>query len=112
MALSHQQSPRYRPWEQKDLLSRLQTFKPRSWFGKPAQISAVTCARHGWINSGPDNLECEVSVSSSWGGCYSALGLTALDAMQFCGECLDLPIRPKWSLHDVQKVSHGSRMLE
>lgn len=52
---------RYRPWEQKDLLIRLQTFRPRSWFGKPTQISAVTCARYGWINSGPDNLKCEVS---------------------------------------------------
>lgn len=28
--------------------------------------------------------------------------------MQFCGECLDLPIRPKWSFQEIQKVSYLS----
>ena len=50
----------FRPWEQQDLLQRLHTFKTRTWFGKPSQINALVCARHGWINTGPDKLACEV----------------------------------------------------
>ncbi|DBA96619.1 TPA: hypothetical protein ACH3X1_015480 [Trebouxia sp. C0004] len=83
LALSPDQHPaRYRPWEQKDLLNRLKTFRPRSWFGRPLQVNATSCARHGWINSGPDTLKCE-----------------------FCGECMDLPIRPKWSAQQIQKAA-------
>ncbi|KAL0032405.1 hypothetical protein WJX79_009776 [Trebouxia sp. C0005] len=83
LALSPDQEPaRYRPWEQKDLLNRLKTFKPRSWFGRPLQVNAVSCARHGWINSAPDTLKCE-----------------------FCGECMDLPFRPRWSAQQVQKAA-------
>ncbi len=73
-SLSPDQHPaRYRPWEQKDLLNRLKTFKPRNWFGKPFQVNAVSCARHGWINTGPDNLKCEVLHSFA---CYLRLQLT------------------------------------
>lgn len=83
LALSPDQQPaRYRPWEQKDLLNRLKTFRPRSWFGRPLHVNAISCARHGWINSGPDTLKCE-----------------------FCGECMDLPIRPRWSAQQVQKAA-------
>lgn len=51
---------RFRPWEQQDLLLRLHTFKSRTWFGKPSQINALACAIHGWTNTGPDRLACEV----------------------------------------------------
>lgn len=60
-ALALQQA-RFRPWEQQDLLHRLHTFKPRTWFGKPAHINALVCARHGWINHGADKLSCEVKA--------------------------------------------------
>lgn len=110
LALSPDQQPaRYRPWEQKDLLNRLKTFRPRSWFGRPLQVNAISCARHGWINSGPDTLKCEVpnkhvitsaSSRSDQGSKHMLL--------QFCGECMDLPIRPRWSAQQVQKVGQKS----
>ena len=94
---------RFRPWEQQDLLHRLHTFKTRTWFGKPSQINALICARHGWINSGPDKLACEVRNTSCE---YEHLDSDHSDrcGLQFCGEGLELFIRPKWSFKDVEKV--------
>ncbi|CAM9435916.1 unnamed protein product, partial [Phaeothamnion confervicola] len=39
-----------RPWMYDDFLERLATFKPGTWFAKPAAISALQAARYGWIN--------------------------------------------------------------
>ncbi|KAG3098514.1 hypothetical protein PI124_g15356 [Phytophthora idaei] len=47
-----------RPWEHADFLSRVSSFSIASWFAKPDVISAFECARHGWRNSGPDQLHC------------------------------------------------------
>jgi hypothetical protein len=51
---------RCRPWSREDYLGRLKTFKAALWFAKPVQLSALEVARHGWINIGPDLLECTV----------------------------------------------------
>ncbi|KAG2432442.1 hypothetical protein HXX76_008788 [Chlamydomonas incerta] len=50
---------RFRPWEQADLHKRLETYKPLTWFGKPASVGAVPCALKGWVNDGSDSLTCE-----------------------------------------------------
>lgn len=52
--------PQCRPWHRGDLLQRLSTFKTTKWFAKPAPLSAIQCARHGWSNIAVDTLECEV----------------------------------------------------
>lgn len=48
-----------RPWDRGELYARLQTFKSMTWFGKPARVNALECARRGWENSGMDELTCE-----------------------------------------------------
>lgn len=98
------QQARFRPWEQQDLLHRLHTFKPRTWFGKPAHINALVCARHGWINHGPDKLSCEVQPKSSPVDRRALADQDGQCRLQFCGESLELHIRPKHSVEDVQKV--------
>ncbi|KAG2454003.1 hypothetical protein HYH02_001046 [Chlamydomonas schloesseri] len=50
---------RFRPWEQADLHKRLETYKPLTWFGKPASVGPVPCALKGWVNDGSDSLTCE-----------------------------------------------------
>ncbi|VFQ78890.1 unnamed protein product [Cuscuta campestris] len=62
-----------RPWDRGDFYRRLATFKSMSWFGKPQVISALNCARRGWINIDMDTIACEAcgvrllfSCSSSW----------------------------------------------
>lgn len=48
-----------RPWNYFDFQGRLDTFrKPSNWFAKPVNISAVECARHGWCNTGANELSC------------------------------------------------------
>ena len=48
-----------RPWCHEDFLSRLKTFQlAAAWFAKPSTIGALECARHGWCNSGIDELKC------------------------------------------------------
>lgn len=60
-----QEQQLYRPWDRASLLKRAATFKAHLWFGKPSVVSAMECARHGWICIEPDLLECEVrSVAS------------------------------------------------
>lgn len=54
-----------RVWDRGDLLRRLQTFRPRTWFGKPAPVSPTECARRGWQNTASDEITCEVCL----GGC-------------------------------------------
>ncbi|OVA19767.1 zinc finger protein [Macleaya cordata] len=65
--------PLCRPWDRGDLLRRLSTFKSMTWFGKPKAVSAVNCARRGWISVEMDIIACEAcgarllfSTPSSW----------------------------------------------
>ncbi|XP_010479320.1 PREDICTED: uncharacterized protein LOC104758193 isoform X1 [Camelina sativa] len=62
-----------RPWDRGDLMRRLATFKSMTWFAKPQVISAVNCARRGWVNDDADSIACEscgahlyFSAPSSW----------------------------------------------
>jgi hypothetical protein len=41
------------------LYKRLATFTPSKWLSKPAQLSPVECALHGWICIEKDVLVCE-----------------------------------------------------
>ncbi|KAF9556232.1 hypothetical protein EC968_008373 [Mortierella alpina] len=49
---------RYMPWSRDQFHERLETFKPSTWFDKPKMVSAVECAKRGWINTSDDRLEC------------------------------------------------------
>ncbi|KAL4584180.1 hypothetical protein LXL04_008772 [Taraxacum kok-saghyz] len=67
------ESPMCRPWDREDLLQRLATFKSMTWFAKPEVVSAINCARRGWINVDMDIIACEscgarlfFSTPSSW----------------------------------------------
>lgn len=53
-------APKARPWERGDLWRRLRSFRPATWFCKPAAAGPVECARRGWVNAGQDLLACEV----------------------------------------------------
>ncbi|CAL0330552.1 unnamed protein product [Lupinus luteus] len=48
-----------RPWDRGDFMKRLATFKSMSWFAKPKVVSAVNCARRGWVNVDIDTIACE-----------------------------------------------------
>ncbi|GMQ11167.1 hypothetical protein CsSME_00053917 [Camellia sinensis var. sinensis] len=67
------QTPVCRPWDRGDLMRRVATFKSMKWFAKPQVVSAVNCARRGWINVDTDTIACEAcgariyfSTPSSW----------------------------------------------
>lgn len=67
------ESPMCRPWDREDLLKRLATFKSMTWFAKPEVVSAINCARRGWVNVDMDIIACEscgarlfFSTPSSW----------------------------------------------
>ncbi|XAR63877.1 hypothetical protein NMG60_11024016 [Bertholletia excelsa] len=67
------QIPLCRPWDRGDLMRRLATFKSMTWFAKPQAVSAVNCARRGWVNVDMDTISCEAcgarllfSTPSSW----------------------------------------------
>lgn len=49
-----------RPWDRGDLLRRLQTYRPATWFCKPKCAGPIACARRGWANTDLDVLSCEV----------------------------------------------------
>ncbi|MCD7450838.1 hypothetical protein HAX54_008581 [Datura stramonium] len=53
------EAPPCRPWDRDDLFRRISTFKSMTWFAKPQAISAVNCARRGWINVDMDTIACE-----------------------------------------------------
>ncbi|KAI3521887.1 hypothetical protein L1887_11362 [Cichorium endivia] len=70
---SETESPMCRPWDREDLLKRLATFKSMTWFAKPEVVSAINCARRGWVNVDMDIIACEscgarlfFSTPSSW----------------------------------------------
>lgn len=65
--------PPCRPWDRRDLIRRLASFKAMTWFAKPKVVSPVNCARRGWTNVEPDIITCEAcgarllfSSPSSW----------------------------------------------
>uniref|UniRef100_A0ACD5VLU4 Uncharacterized protein n=1 Tax=Avena sativa TaxID=4498 RepID=A0ACD5VLU4_AVESA len=65
--------PPCRPWDRRDLVRRLASFKAMTWFAKPKAVSPVNCARRGWANIEPDIITCEAcgarllfSSPSSW----------------------------------------------
>ncbi|KAF9582604.1 hypothetical protein BGW38_010986 [Lunasporangiospora selenospora] len=51
-------TPKFLPWSREQFHSRLETFRPSTWFDKPKLVNAVECAKRGWINKGEDRLEC------------------------------------------------------
>ncbi|KAJ0105063.1 hypothetical protein Patl1_19037 [Pistacia atlantica] len=53
------QAPLCRPWDRGDLMRRLATFKSMTWFAKPKVVSAVNCARRGWVNVDTDIIAFE-----------------------------------------------------
>ncbi|XP_057841283.1 uncharacterized protein LOC131050968 isoform X2 [Cryptomeria japonica] len=52
-------APMCRPWDRRDLVRRLATFKSMTWFGKPKVVGPVNCARRGWVNVDIDLIACE-----------------------------------------------------
>ncbi|KAG5221790.1 C3HC zinc finger [Salix suchowensis] len=71
--VSSADAPLCRPWDRGDLMRRLATYKSMTWFAKPKVVSAVNCARRGWINLDIDIIACEAcgtrllfSTPSSW----------------------------------------------
>lgn len=70
---SPSQPPLCRPWDRGDLMRRVATFKSMTWFAKPKVVSALNCARRGWVNIDVDIIACEscgarllFSTPSSW----------------------------------------------
>jgi hypothetical protein len=47
-----------KPWDYSLFISRASTFSISNWFAKPQEVGPLQCARYGWINSGPNELEC------------------------------------------------------
>ncbi|KAL4325681.1 hypothetical protein GQ457_11G031520 [Hibiscus cannabinus] len=76
------ESPLCRPWDRGDLLRRLSTFKSMTWFAKPKVVSAVNCARRGWVNVDMDILACES-----------------------CGARLLFSTPPSWTRQQVEKAA-------
>ncbi|GAV62826.1 zf-C3HC domain-containing protein [Cephalotus follicularis] len=71
--MEHCSAPLCRPWDRGDLMRRVATFKSMTWFAKPKVVSAVNCARRGWVNVDMDIISCEscgarlqLSTPSSW----------------------------------------------
>ena len=56
-----------RPWSRADFDARVVTYSAVRWFARPGCVSALACARRGWVCTGPDALGC--------GGCSAALRL-------------------------------------
>eukprot|EP00891_Asterochloris_glomerata_P000780 jgi/Astpho2/780/fgenesh1_pg.00016_%23_25_t len=71
-----------RPWDRRDLLRRLRTFRATTWFCKPPAIAPIPCARRGWTNSALDMLSCE-----------------------FCNSKLSFKLQPSLSHDQVQKAA-------
>ncbi|XWS36936.1 hypothetical protein CRYUN_Cryun19dG0000400 [Craigia yunnanensis] len=76
------ETPLCRPWDRGDLRRRLSTFKSMTWFAKPKVISAVNCARRGWVNVEMDIIACES-----------------------CGARLLFSTPPSWTQQQVEKAA-------
>jgi len=46
----------FRPWDQRDMLNRLETFKPLLWFGKEACVGPIPCASRGCAEWGAEDV--------------------------------------------------------
>ncbi|KAL5544682.1 hypothetical protein UlMin_008466 [Ulmus minor] len=67
------EAPLCRPWDRGDLMRRLATFKSMIWFAKPEVVSALNCARRGWVCVDMDTIACDAcggriyfSAPSTW----------------------------------------------
>ncbi|XP_016471021.2 uncharacterized protein LOC107793231 [Nicotiana tabacum] len=76
------EAPPCRPWDRDDLFTRIATFKAMTWFAKPKAISAVNCARRGWINVDMDTIACEA-----------------------CGSRMLFSTPPSWSQQQIEKAA-------
>ncbi|XP_019244123.1 PREDICTED: uncharacterized protein LOC109224035 isoform X2 [Nicotiana attenuata] len=76
------EAPPCRPWDRDDLFTRIATFKAMTWFAKPKAISAVNCARRGWINVDMDTIACEA-----------------------CGSRMLFSTPPSWSQQQIDKAA-------
>lgn len=52
-----------RVWDRSDFFCRLHTFRPATWFCKPAPLNPIQCARRGWTNTANDTLTCEFCLA-------------------------------------------------
>jgi len=59
-AISESTEPRCRPHDRGEYIRRLRSYSPRRWFAKPSAMSPIECARHGFVCSATDTLQCEV----------------------------------------------------
>ncbi|EQC39783.1 hypothetical protein SDRG_03208 [Saprolegnia diclina VS20] len=48
-----------RPNNWADFQHRVASFSTLHWFAKPLELDLLVCAQHGWVNDGPDVLQCE-----------------------------------------------------
>ncbi|KAJ9174095.1 hypothetical protein P3X46_017161 [Hevea brasiliensis] len=62
-SLAPAEAPLCRPWDRGDLMRRVATFRSMTWFAKPKVVSAVNCARRGWINLDMDIIGCEACAA-------------------------------------------------
>ncbi|RHY06274.1 hypothetical protein DYB25_006439 [Aphanomyces astaci] len=74
------------PNNRADFQARVATFSSINWFAKPAELNLLTCARFGWINSGPDELACKC-----------------------CGQTLSCRIDSRLGPEGAKKVAEGLR---
>lgn len=75
-------APMCRPWDRRDLVRRLATFKSMTWFGKPKVVGPVNCARRGWVNVDVDLIACEA-----------------------CGTRLSFSTPPTWTKQQVENAA-------
>ena len=68
-----------KPWDYSLFLRRAQTFTTSNWFAKPQEVGPLQCARYGWTNCGPNQLECEI--------CGAQILDEVSSALKFEGEC-------------------------
>ncbi|RQM20058.1 hypothetical protein B5M09_011566 [Aphanomyces astaci] len=74
------------PNNRADFQARVATFSSINWFAKPTELNLLTCARFGWINSGPDELACKC-----------------------CGQTLSCRIDSRLGPEGAKKVAEGLR---
>ena len=68
-----------KPWDYSLFLRRAQTFTTSNWFAKPKEVGPLQCARYGWTNCGPNQLECQI--------CGAQILDEVSSTLQFEGEC-------------------------
>lgn len=90
---------RAKSWD--SYVQRLQTFRTPWWFNRPQGISPIDCARHGWINSGPNLLECET--------CFAELHIESVQGVHWLVNASPGPAGrgtvKEWTLQIMQR--HG-----